>query len=57
MTDSCLWQIQTAAKKQVKFSDSAVHVWRWTVRIIFVVGACLTFYGITKGIKVGGGSE
>lgn len=47
----------TLAKKQVKFLNSVVGVGRWAVRILFVVGACLTVYSITKGIKVGGGSE
>ena len=47
----------TTAKRQVKFLASVVRVGRWAVSILYVVGACLTIYGIKKGIKVGGGSD
>jgi ribosomal silencing factor RsfS len=40
------------AKGQVKILDFLVTFGRWVVRILFVVGACFTLYGIFTGVKL-----
>jgi hypothetical protein len=44
-------KVITLANKQVKFLGSVVRIGRWLVRVLYLVGACLTGYGIAKGIK------
>jgi hypothetical protein len=49
--------IITRAKAQVRILDFVVGFGRWTARILFILGVCLTIYGLFKGVKVGGVAE